>query len=142
MGCSSQGGWAGGWGCVSKGEVERLEVTDLRRVVGTGCCLWSQLLPEAVVDGEKEYAELLGYGQAIRTIRPTRLADLVFLSGFAEEPGVMNSQPMIGCLAAVKASISNNFGFLYGRRRDRTVFPGTTQLPVCRSGTPALVKSM
>jgi hypothetical protein len=42
VGCSSQGGSAGAWGCVSDGEAGLLVVVVLRRrVVGTGCW-WGQ----------------------------------------------------------------------------------------------------
>ena len=58
MGCSTQGGWLGAWDCVSGVEKCLLGVVVLRRrVVGTGCFLWSQLLPETVVERGKGYAE-------------------------------------------------------------------------------------
>jgi len=57
---------------------------------------------------------LHSFGRGIRASRSTRPGDLVFLSGFAEELGVINSPPMIGCHAAVKASIPKALGSYTG----------------------------
>ena len=53
MGCSSQGGWLEGWG--AEEEVAAVVVL-LRRVVGTGYCMWSELLPVVAMSRKKNYA--------------------------------------------------------------------------------------
>ena len=70
------------WGCVSSEAEGLLGVVVLRRrVVGTGCGLWSQLLPVAAIDGKK-FRSGRGLG---------------FLAGSAKEPGVIGSLPRIDC---------------------------------------------
>jgi hypothetical protein len=101
VGCSSQGGSAGALCCVSGGEAGLLEVVVLlRRVVGTGCFLWSQLLPEAVVERGKGYA-----GSAwLQLNHPGKGVDQSEWQGFlcrsVYEPGLMSHLPENGWQAA------------------------------------------
>ena len=57
-------------------------MADLRRrVVGTGSCLWSQLLPVAVMGGRKDHARSASFWSGYQGRQVDEAAGLGLLSG-------------------------------------------------------------
>lgn len=111
MGCSSQGGWAGGWVCDAGG------LKGLLGAVGTGCWLGNRPCQKHQWRLGQSMHDLHLSGQVARTNGSTRARGLG--SYVSPQKNRARSAPCLGLIATqrVSASTRNGFGFLCRPRR-------------------------
>ena len=103
----------GRWGCGVVGKLGLLGVVVLRlRVVGTGCCLWSKLLPVPAMRSRKIYAGPASFHPNHPSKPVDQAEGHALICGSTYEPGLISRLPEIVGRAVGLGFAWSDFGFL------------------------------